>query len=231
MKGCCNLEERKDVKRDWVFEYLYSAIKKGDLHSGQTLTERELADRLGVSRTPIREAFRLLENLGLVKSEPHKGIRVISISQDQIKYLYQIREVLEGLGVKTLALSKNEEAINHLRSLIERAELAMQKEDISLLAKINTEFHLSIAHFSGNIYLENTMQTLQSHMSLLMSTSLSHRGRPAENIREHRLILQAIENGDFELAEANAKSHVRKAFQIVMSELQIQNSLTNMEES
>jgi len=220
------MEERKDVKRDWVFEHLYNAIKKGDFYSGQTLTERELATRLGVSRTPIREAFRLLENLGLVESHPHKGIRVISIPQEQIKYLYQIREVLEGLGVKTLALSKNEEAIIHLRGLIEKAELAMQKEDIALLAKINTEFHLSIAYFSGNIYLKNTMQTLQSHMSLLMSTSLSHRGRPAENIREHRLILQAIENGDSELAEANAKSHVRNAFKIVMTELEMQNNLT-----
>lgn len=214
------MEEHNGVKRDWVFEHIYASIQKGDFYSGQTLTERELAGKLGVSRTPIREAFRRLENLGLIQSEPHKGIKVISIPTDQVIHLYQIREVLEGLGTKLLALSKPEGAISHLRTLIEKAELAANNEDIPMLSKVNTEFHLSIAHYSGNSYLLSMAQTLQSHMSLFMSTSLSHRGRPAENLREHHLILQAIENGDAELAEANAKSHVRNAFQIVMAERQ-----------
>ncbi|MED4600469.1 GntR family transcriptional regulator [Paenibacillus validus] len=211
------MSSEKDIKREQVFDYIYNAIHLGEIRPGQTLSERTLSIKLGVSRTPIREAFRQLENLGLVKSEPHKGVTVTSISGDQLKQLYQIREVLEGLGARILAENRNEEVLAALTNLLKEAEQAVQQEDIYTLSKINTQFHLAIASGTKNIYLENMMQTLQIHLRLLMSTSLSSSGRPKENLKEHWMIVKAIESGDPELAETVASFHIRNAYKTILA--------------
>jgi DNA-binding GntR family transcriptional regulator len=218
-KDVLNLSTEKDIKRDQVIEYIYNAIRLGQIDPGQPLSERTLSTKLGVSRTPIREAFRQLEKIGLVKSEPHKGVTVVSITMDQVKQLYQIREVLEGLGCRIMAENRNEEAIAKLTELLRQAEQSAQEGNIFELSKINTQFHLAIASGAKNIYLENTMLTLQTHISLLMSTSLSSSGRPKENIKEHWMIVNAIESGDPELAEATARFHVRNAYKTVLTQL------------
>lgn len=211
----------EDVKRDRVFNHIFTSIKRGEYAQGQTLTERGLANELGVSRTPIREAFRQLENIGLVEAEPHRGVRVISISDDHVKQLYDIREVLEGLGARRLAEKENVEVINKLNLLLEQARKAVDSEDIDLLSKINRSFHMEIALGSGNLYLYHTLETLQTQISLFMATSLSQSGRPLLNLEEHMMLLMAIESGDSNLAETTARYHVRKALSYTLKEIKL----------
>ncbi len=210
------MSDEKDIKREQVFQYIISGIAKGEFRAGQSLSERHLSAKLGVSRTPVREAFRQLENLGLVRAEPHKGVTVSYISADQVRQLYLIREVLEGLGARLMAEIQNKDDIEKLRMLMEQAEDAAARDDISALSRINTQFHITIASASNNPYLETTMEMLQTHISLFMSNTLAQSGRPRQNLKEHWLILQAIESGDSALAEEAAKFHIRNALKTMM---------------
>lgn len=211
----------KDIKTDSVFDHIYSGIKKGVIKSGETLSERSLATELNVSRTPVREAFRRLEKYGLVEPKPHKGVKVISFSIDRVKQLYQVREVLEGLGARILAENANPGNIEKLEILLNEASEAAKNEDIKLLRNINSQFHSELARSTNNLYLINTMQTLQSHISVCMATSLARTGRPMENIEEHHLILDAIKRKDPDFAEAVTKYHVRTSMENVLKNLEI----------
>lgn len=211
----------KDIKTDSVFDYIYSGIKNGKFKAGETLTERGLAKILDVSRTPVREALRRLEKYGLVEPEPHKGVKIISMSFDKVKQLYQVREVLEGLGAKILAENAKEEDIEELEKLLKEAEAAAKAEDIELLSQINSKFHNQLASSTKNDYLINIMKTLQSHITIGMTTSLALTGRPMENIKEHKLILEAIKTKDTELAETVTKYHVRNSMKNALRKLEI----------
>jgi DNA-binding GntR family transcriptional regulator len=200
-----------EVKGNSVYDYLLNSIRTGVITSGQTLTERGLAEKLGVSRTPIREAFRKLAELGLVKYEPHKGVKVITLSLDRVGHLYDVRELLEGLAVRTLTKLNDSEALAELKGFIDQAEKEVAVNNINELSVINAEFHKALARYSKNTYLEDIMNILQTHISLMMSTSLSNTGRPLENIEEHKMIIHAIKSGDADFAENIAKYHVRQA--------------------
>lgn len=200
-----------DVKKNLVYDYLYNAIRSGDIKAGQTLTERDLAEKLGVSRTPIREAIRRLEEHGLVTHEPHKGVKIITLSLEKVKQLYEVRELLEGLAVRNLSKLHTPEIISELNRYIERAEKEATENNVIELSQINSQFHLTLARLSGNLYLETIMNMLQTHIGLMMSTSLSRSGRPLENIEEHKMIIAAIKSGDGDYAENIAKYHVRSS--------------------
>ncbi|WP_142828544.1 GntR family transcriptional regulator [Planococcus soli] len=200
-----------EVKKNTVYDYLYSAIRKGEIKAGDTLTERDLAEKLGVSRTPIREAIRKLEEQGVVIHEPHKGAKVIALSAEKAAELYEVRELLEGLAARKLAQIHTAEMMEELTGYIERAEKKALAKEIEKLSDINSAFHLALARLSGNIYLEVIMNMLQTQINLLMTTSLSYSGRPLENIEEHKQILEAIKLGDGDFAESVAKYHVRQA--------------------
>lgn len=211
--------ELTEVKKNSVYDYLFNAIRTGDIKPGQTLTERGLAEKIGVSRTPVREAIRKLEEQGIVTHEPHKGVKVITLSEEKVAQLYDVRELLEGLAVRRLAERQTPEMIEELRGFIERAEEEAVQNNIRELAEINSEFHLALARLSGNVYLETIMNMLQTQISLMMSASLSTSGRPLQNIEEHKGLIDAIRSGDGEFAESIAKHHVRKAREHAMKKL------------
>ncbi|TWT27187.1 GntR family transcriptional regulator [Planomicrobium sp. CPCC 101110] len=203
--------ELNDVKKNSVYDYLYNAIRTGDIKPGQTLTERGLAEKLGVSRTPIREAIRRLEEQGLVTHVPHKGVKVITLSAEKVAQLYEVRELLEGLAARKLAQVHTPEMIAELNGFIERAEKAAFADNVKEMADINSGFHIALARLSKNVYLEVIMNMLQTQIALVMSTSLSHTGRPLKNIEEHKMIISAIQSKDGDYAENTAKFHVRKS--------------------
>jgi DNA-binding GntR family transcriptional regulator len=200
-----------EVKKNSVYDYLYNAIRTGDIKAGQTLTERDLAEKIGVSRTPVREAIRKLEEQGLVTHVPHKGVKVITLTVEKVKQLYEVRELLEGLAARTLSQIRTPEMMEELTGFVERAEKEAIAGNIRELSEINSEFHLALARLSENFYLEAIMTMLQTQIGLMMSTSLSHAGRPLQNIEEHKKMIDAIQSGDGDFAESMARFHVRKA--------------------
>ncbi|WKA58389.1 GntR family transcriptional regulator [Planococcus shenhongbingii] len=200
-----------EVKKNSVYDYLYNAIRTGDIKPGQTLTERELAEKIGVSRTPVREAIRKLEEQGLVTHVPHKGVKVATLTMEKVAQLYEVREVLEGLAARTLSQIQTPEIIDELNSYVAKAEKEAAANNIKELADINSEFHLALTRLSENFYLEAIMTMLQTQIGLMMSTSLSQAGRPLRNVEEHKMMISAIQSGDGDVAESMARFHVRKA--------------------
>jgi DNA-binding GntR family transcriptional regulator len=142
-------------------------------------------------------------------------VKVITLSEEKVTQLYDVRELLEGLAARRLAEHPAPGKIEELSAFIERAEIEAVANNIKELAGI----HLALARLSGNVYLEAIMKMLQTQISLLMSASLSASGRPLQNIEEHKMLIDAIRSGDGEFAESIAKHHVRKAREHAMKKL------------
>lgn len=211
-------------KRNQVYEYVYNAIKNKEIKSGQILSERELANELGISRTPIREAFQQLIKDGIVENEQYRGVKVVSMTIDKVTQLYQVREVLEGLSARLLAEKQDQQVIEELGELLRKAEASIVNGNIELLSDINAQFHNKIVKTTKNCYLNTALKRLQTHISLMMTTSLSSDGRPLQNIQEHWMIVNALEKGDERLAEEAMRHHIRNAYDTAIKELEINKS-------
>ncbi len=149
-----NLDNYKPL-RDVVFENLRSAILEGKLKSGQRLMEVQLAEQLGVSRTPVREAIRKLELEGLVVMLPRKGAYVANISVKDLMDVLEIRASLEGLGASLAAERRNDEDIKNLEELEVEFEEAVRTQNIDMLLKKDIEFHECIFKAANNKKLED----------------------------------------------------------------------------
>lgn len=215
----------RDVKRNYVISSIIQSIRNGEYAKGEALTERALADKLKVSRTPVREAFRCLEEIGLVKSEPHKGVRIASYSHKKIADLYDVRENLEGLAARLSANKKRPEELAALRAVLELADRYAESNDIETLAQTNLDFHQQLAVMSHNEYLINLLSQVRENISLLFSESLRQKGRPKRTLDEHWLIYQAIDMGYEDLAENAARLHIRNAYNNVI--VKLANDLLN----
>ena len=209
----------RDVKRNYVVNCIIESIRNGKYAKGEVLIERALAEKLNVSRTPIREAFRCLEEIGLVKSEPHKGVRIASYSRRKIADLYDVRENLEGLAARSAASKRSPEDLAAMRAVLELADRFTEANDVETLAQTNNDFHQQLAEMSHNDYLINLLSQMRENISLLFSESLRQKGRTKRTTNEHWLIYQAIDMGYEDLAESAARLHIRHAYSNVIVKL------------
>lgn len=215
------MEERSPVKQDIIFQKLRDMITKGYYRPGESLSEREIAELLDVSRTPVREAFRRLESEGLVVYEPKKGVTITSFTRDQVVSLYRVREYLEGLAAWTLTENPDQEVLGNMRKVLESARDAARNGDIMLQAAINDEFHEMMATGSRNQYLIGMLEPLRSQINFFRSTSLSYQGRSQINIIEHERICDVIAGGDPRMAENAARDHVRNSLAAALANLKL----------
>jgi len=200
-----------------VYKRLLDMIRDGELAPGTRLRESHLAELLGVSRTPVREALRRLEMQGLVTHEIHRGTVVRALDHNTVTELYFMRELLEGAAAALASRQASKAEIEALRDMIE-ADLR-RLHDPAALARSNQRFHAALYLASHNRYLVETLQGLRTSMWLLGPTTLAHPGRGEEALGEHRRIVEAIEKGDDEAAEAAAKAHIRRAHAVRLKAL------------
>jgi len=215
--------ENQQIKKDFVFERLHEMIVNGYFRPGESLSEREIADKFGVSRTPVREAFRKMEKDGIVLYEPKKGVTIPSFSTEEIVKLYHVREYLEGLAARLLAEKNNEQAVKELKKNIEQAEQAAEKNDGKWQAVINGHFHLMILEGAENPYLLHAYQGLRSRISLMRSTSLSFQDRLITNLQDHRQIYEAVASCNAEHAEEAARVHVRNSMKSTLAKIRTES--------
>lgn len=214
------------MKKDLVFNNLRETILSGYFRPGENLSEREIADMLGVSRTPVREAFQQLEKEGLVIYTPKKGVTVPSFSSQQLKDLYSVREYMEGLSSRLLAEKPDKSFVEEMR---ENVRLASKEDDVKKQAEINGHFHHLMADNTENLYLISIFQNLHSKISLIRSTSLSHQNRLKTNLKEHLQICDAIESGDPDLAEQVARAHIRSSMKSALSVIEKDSLIQRMQ--
>jgi DNA-binding GntR family transcriptional regulator len=211
--------ELEKIKQGKTFDKLRELITSGYFRPGENLSEREIAEMLKVSRTPVRDAFRKLETEGLVIYEPKRGVTIPSFSMKEIFDLYRVREYVEGLSARIITEIDNQEILKGLRENLHYAKAAAEHDDIRRHAKINDGFHELMALGTQNKYLMNIVKQQHSQTSLLRSRSLSYQGRSLVSIKEHTAICDAIESGNPDLAEEAARIHVKNSLKTVLAKL------------
>jgi DNA-binding GntR family transcriptional regulator len=204
--------QMKDVRpahKD-AYELILEAIDVGIYGPGDRLVESELAERFGVSRTPIREALQRLETQSLLARDG-RSLIVASLSHDQMAELYVVRAELEGLAARLAARHATAEEVRVLRAMVEEDRRLMR--DLSAMARANRRFHKQIHLASHNRYLVQQLDLVHRTMALMATTSLAIQGRGEDAMAEHDAIVSAIEAGDGEAASAALKAHISLAFE------------------
>lgn len=188
---------------------LKEAIRSGELKPGQRVRESEMAARLDVSRTPVREAFRRLEADGLLSFAPYRGMVISELDHQAVMELYFMREVLEGTAAGLAAYRASEAEVSILKEIIALDPAGEGSPQI--VAGHNRRFHTSLYHAAHNRYLLKTLSVLQDAMALLGATTMRVQGRSDEAKAEHTAIVQAIAEKDPESAERLMREHIRGA--------------------
>jgi len=203
-------EAHSPPRSEVVYNELRQAILDGHYQPGQPVRETEVASRLNVSRTPVREAFRRLQTDGILEFTPWRGVTVAELNEKQIVELYVMRKVLEGTGAALAALNASDLQIDALEQMIEKAE---GETDPQILADLNRDFHQALFDAADNRYLLHAMQSLRNPMALLSKTTYSVTERPVTAQAEHRQIVEAIKQRDTGAAEKLAYGHIANAEQ------------------
>jgi len=201
-----------------VYRILKTRIIKGDLKPGEKLLENKIAEQLGISRTPVREALRELTAEGFVGTTPNQAIIVSTVTFDEIWDLLQIRGVLEGLAAKVAAKKISPEKIERLNKIIDQMKhdlvnKSTSKKNILNFSKLDIEFHDLILNICGNKWLIQIHNNLKNHIERFRIRSFSIPGTFSKSLNEHCKILDAIKKGDSELAEKLSKIHMEKAYE------------------
>lgn len=198
----------KPVQKD-AYTLILEAIDVGIYKPGDRLVESDLADRFGVSRTPIREALQRLETQSLLMRDG-RSLIVSSLDHNQMAELYVVRAELEGLAARLAARHATDEEIRVLRDMVTEDTALMG--DPATMARANRRFHKQIHLASHNRFLVQQLDLVHRSMALMATTSLAAEGRDRDAIAEHDAIVAAIEDGDGPRAEEALKSHISKAF-------------------
>lgn len=193
-----------------AYTLILDAIESGAYRPGDRLVESELAERFGVSRTPVREALQRLETQSMLARDG-RSLIVASLDHNQLAELYIVRAELEGLAARLAARHATPEEVHVLAEMVaaDRASLG----DPDALARANKRFHRQIHLASHNRYLVQQLDLVHRSMALLATTSLAAEGRGAAALAEHEAILDAIARGDGEAAQAALRAHISRAFE------------------
>ncbi len=203
--------------RELVFESLREAIIHGRLKPGERLMEMQMAEEMGVSRTPVREAIRKLELEGFVVMIPRKGAYVSGISVKDIVDVFEVRAALEGLAAGLAAERITDEEMEKLERILVRITEVSDKDDLEVIVDIDTEFHDLIYKACRNERLVQIITHLKEQIQRFRTTSLAQPGRLRDALSEHRLIVEAISDRNVEMAQVLAREHIDSAEQSLLN--------------
>lgn len=204
------MSKKKPPNRD-AYDLILEAIDVGVYRPGSRLVESELAERFGVSRTPIREALQRLETQSLLTRDG-RSLIVASLDHAQTAELYAVRAELEGLAARLAAQHAADEEIRVLRQMVQDDYALL--DDPNALSRANRRFHTQIHRASHNRYLVQQLDLVHRSMALMATTSLAAEGRGARALEEHAAIVEAIAKRDGDTASAALKEHLSQAFEV-----------------
>ena len=196
---------------DQVFEHIERDILSGKYERGEIITESKLSAELGVSRTPIREALRRLEQEHLIE-ESGKGSIVIGISEKDLEDIFLIRKQLECLAASMAAKNHTDEQLAELKETLELQEFYVTKADTEHVKYMDNKFHRILYKLTGSTVFYDTLVPLHRKIQKYRRASLQSTSRAAESVQEHRKIYEAIARGDEELAYKTVLEHIENAY-------------------
>lgn len=192
-----------------AYERLREDIRSGALPPGARLTETEIAERLAISRTPVREAIRRLEAEGLVDHQPRSGAVVRRLDYPEIMELYEMRTVLEGTAARLAARAASPMELEELTAIY--AEMAQATGNPDRLVGLNRLFHTRLLDAARNRFLLRSMAAVESTLLILGPSSLGDPARARAAVAEHEAVLRAVNARDGAGAEAAMRTHMEHA--------------------
>lgn len=208
--------------RDVVFKTLRQAILTGELKPGERLMEIHLANKLGVSRTPIREAIRQLELEGLVIMVPRKGAQVASITEKSMSDVLEVRLALEKLAVELASKRINAEQKEELKEAMELFEKKVSEGDVSEIAKADVTFHDKIFEATGNMRLGQIVNNLAEQMYRYRFEYIKEEGGHNRLIEEHRWIYDSIVSGNVNDATGAISLHIKNQEESILRQIRLE---------
>ena len=204
--------------RERIVETIRNAIVNGQLAPGTRIAEPELADKFGISRTPIREAFRQLESEGFITVVPRKGAIVASLSQRDIADFYDLKMVLEGYAARCAVKTLKESDLTKMETVNRQIEAASEKKDLRRLLDLHNEFHDIFLRSCGNEKLHAIVQNLVMQFRRFRLI-LAMPGKIEGSIRQHWEIIEAFRKRDPELAEELVRKNALYGKKLLLREL------------
>ena len=210
--------------RDVVFNTLRQAILRGELKPGERLMEIQLANKLGVSRTPIREAIRKLELEGLVLMIPRKGAEVAEITEKSLRDVLEVRRALEELSVQLACEKITKEEIRELERVAKEFQQVVKSNDITEIAEVDVRFHDIIYTATDNQKLIQLLNNLREQMYRYRVEYLKRDGVFPQLIAEHEAIIRHIENNEKEKATEVMCRHIDNQVEAVIDVIRAKHS-------
>lgn len=221
MKDILPITRTKSLKEK-AYEVLKELILTGRLEQGKLHNEKRLAEVLGVSRTPVREALLELSREGMVHFLPSKGIRVRKLTAKQVQEVFEIRRIIEGYIIQSISKRMSDADLKKIDAILRKQErLAHLGEEVAFIA-IDKEFHLFLASKIGNQQIEAILRNLRDQIHLMGIRVIRGEERVNQVITEHKNILKALKEGDGKKAHKKLLQHLRNTEKILMDTLKME---------
>ena len=194
--------------REAAYVAIREAIASGQFKPGQRLVEKALAQQLGISRAPVREALRQLESEGLVVGRPHRGVYVAELSSEDVWEIYTLRAAVEGLAVRLVARQVEPEVVEELGDLVRKMRVAAERGRREELSQLDMRFHEVLCRAASHRRLLEAWQSMYAQARMLVSMIALREMLPARLVRHHEEVTDAIRRGDPAEAERLLTSHI-----------------------
>ena len=195
-----------------AFNRLSQEILSGRTDPGERLVEEQLTRRLGISRAPLREALRQLAQQGLVEHIPRRGVRVATLSDDDVRELYEVRDVLERHAISAVQRTPD---LSGLRAALEVMRKATESADRLAIADAHRQFHVALVALGGNRQLSALYESVLVRLQLYMAVNLRREAevaRSADGVHRHERLLEAVERGDPDTVLAELNKHGARTY-------------------
>ena len=197
------LLERPQLLTDLAVERIRAAIIAGELGLGAQVSEAQLAQQLGVSKTPVREALLRLKGEGLVEIHPQRGSFVFRLEPDEVAQLCRYRAMVETAALREAIAANRQALLQQMKRCVAEMEVAEKAHDLKALARIDMDFHGQFLAFCPNTYLKSGYDVIRSQLS-----ALRHRSPIANAVESHEVLVSAVAAGDADAACALLVEHV-----------------------
>lgn len=213
-----NMDQHQTL-RERIVDFLKESIIKGDLKPGERIAEPELAERFGISRTPVREAFRQLESEGFLTVIPRRGATVSPITDKDVREFYAIKGLLEGYAARIACPRFTEKEIKRMEFLNSQMARFADKEDVKNFFKIDNQLHDVFLMACDNYRLYVLVNSLVQQFERLRITALSLTGRMKRSVVQHMDIIEAFKKRDSDLVESLVRSNVEQGGEALVKEI------------
>lgn len=211
--------ERPLTLRERIVDFIKDAVVTGRLKPGERVPEQEIAESFGISRTPIREAFRQLESEGFLTVVPRKGAVVSPITDKDVSEFYAIKSLLEGHAAKTACAKLTPKEIRKLESLNANMERCAEKGDVKGFFRLDNQFHDTFLKACGNEKLYSLIHHLVQQFERFRITAMSLPGRMQNSVKQHAEIIEAFKNNDDNLVENLVRANAERGRDVLVEEI------------